>query len=797
MIQYEIPPVTPRLLPTKCSSVVAFAITALSLSAAPEPALAQGVTCVPFGSGVPPNLRPPNWWLSTAPQYTTRLDDPRWQGAVGHSDGSTMAEHVEFQAIHRTGPPDSLYLSWFVKVDNEIQPGLLGDAVWFGIQQGTNNPVLVKLTLTGPAVVGEAQGQVNYGVDVFQGSGTGSAITLTPIRSSTGGIDETTGDPLPAPPAWMLETTALWISSLGLGGTSASWAFQTVVPISGGGLDVGIDLDVANNFSMWYQIHLVLDGLPNPVPYSWPRGAPPVDPEGLGNFSGPTTWEEFSIGTTTAGACIGDVTIAQHSDIGTTNDPQSRIEFSLPPSPLPANLETLAPQNTFFVRPTNNTAGTISNGEITAEYWIANWGSQPDWNDIPNPADLWKQIPPPITPPSSALPQGLAPLANRIEQAWTMNVCEWFNFLDPSIPEYSDAALQAWVTANSYPIDCVPFRYEAKTHQCLLVELSSTSPHTFLRKIFWNNLDVVEASHFSRDVRISVEGLLPTGNSDPKTLYLFLETINLQTIVPGNRRYAVLPETRNVVDAAARDTLNQPSRFGKSPLDSLLPTYRVHAYRETAQTIQVDGVTLPVLRPQSSFGYWVTHDGEIAGWQHRIEGVGLVELAPNFYRLSVPTDSFATVTTTIQAIEPKPFALSLHAGVSTPHGTFNSSFDPGFGITADLAYRISHYVSVEALLGIHRFGGTGSTGNLDVLHGSGSVKIYPTSGRARLFVNAGSGIYKFDPGSRNAGVLVGGGVQYNLSVSAALEASFAVHNVFTTGANTRFSSIQGGGRVRF
>ena len=75
----------------------------------------------------------------------------------------------------------------------------------------------------------------------------------------------------------------------------------------------------------------------------------------------------------------------------------------------------------------------------------------------------------------------------------------------------------------------------------------------------------------------------------------------------------------------------------------------------------------------------ISRDGEIAGWKHRLEGANLEEIAPNFYRLSVPNDSFATVTTIIEAIEPKRFAVSLHGGVSIPHGSFGRAFDPGFG----------------------------------------------------------------------------------------------------------------------
>ena len=144
------------------------------------------------------------------------------------------------------------------------------------------------------------------------------------------------------------------------------------------------------------------------------------------------------------------------------------------------------------------------------------------------------------------------------------------------------------------------------------------------------------------------------------------------------------------------------------------------------------------------------------------------------------------------------FTASLHAGVSVPHGSFGTSLNTGFGITADLAYHLpGRPVDLELLAGYHRFGGAGASPDVKLFHLSGSGKLFLTQGRRAAYVEAGIGAYDFSPGPTDAGVHAGAGVQFNLWPRAALEGLYRLHRVFTSGSNSTFSSIQVGGRVRF
>lgn len=771
----------------------------LCLIARPQAAIGQNTTCIPLGTGVPPNSRPPNWWNSAAPEYRLRLDDRTWLGAVSHSDGSANSGHVDFRAIHRQ---DSLFLSWIVKVDPQLDPnpsGLLNqDVLWFGIEQvAGKKPVVFRLSLS--TAEDGLEASPKYAIWAWE---VDAADPAQPMQLTT--LVFRSGHPTLPPPNWFTQAARLWTGS----SSGEDWAFQLIIPTNGTNPFTN-GLSVSTGFRMWYQTSIRLSASTAPVPYTWPRGLTSIQPDGVG---GPnlSQWGTFTkAAAPPEPTCLGNLTIASHGEIGTTNLSPVEIHFSKPAKPLAGNPAALAPKNTFYVRPTNRTAATIPNGEITARFWVANWGSQPDWEDVPNPADLWKEVPQPPTAPSNSLPPGPATQANQIALQWNMTPCQWFNFLSPA--EYSDTELLQWLNNNG--LNCpnsagvLTERYLAKEHQCVLAELVSppgTPPRTFLRKSYWNNLDVVQASTFSRDAAISVQGLHPREGSGPKTVYLYVQTFNMSPRVSAK---GAPPQDTKVTDSIVRRTRQRDSLsaafdpvFGERRVDLTMPTYWVHVYRETADSIATGGSKQPILRPQNSFGYRVEHEGDLEGWRHSIrgaEGAHLEQLAPNFYRLSVPNDSFAVVTTTIEALELPRFALSLHAGASLPHGSFNTTHNPGFGITADAEYWWNRKFAVAALLGYHRFGGAGANPDLDLFHASGAIEARVTTGSPSVLVDAGGGFYNFSPGGSDPGVHAGVGVEFDVSPTVALGATGRVHSVFTTGSNTTFSSLQVGGRIKF
>ena len=150
----------------------------------------------------------------------------------------------------------------------------------------------------------------------------------------------------------------------------------------------------------------------------------------------------------------------------------------------------------------------------------------------------------------------------------------------------------------------------------------------------------------------------------------------------------------------------------------------------------------------------------------------------------------------------KRWGLSIHAGVSIPHGSFSTVYNPGPNIAFDLEYRINNTFSVEGIYGYHRFNGQTfgafTVADLSLHQFSVNGKVYGSSSPTRPFFNFGGGAYVFYPGaSVHGGLNIGVGVQHDVSPSFAVEGVYNFHNVFTSGSNTRFSTVQGGVRFRF
>lgn len=158
----------------------------------------------------------------------------------------------------------------------------------------------------------------------------------------------------------------------------------------------------------------------------------------------------------------------------------------------------------------------------------------------------------------------------------------------------------------------------------------------------------------------------------------------------------------------------------------------------------------------------------------------------------------------------KHWGLSLHAGVSVPHPDFGDLYGPGPNFGVDLEYRFNKYFSLEGIYTFHRFGGERlgpfGPGNVFVeiddlnLHQfSLNGKVYAAAGNSpfRPFFNFGGGAYKFDPGDTRGGINVGGGLQFDVTETIAVEGAYNFHNIFDAVRDARFSTVQAGVRFRF
>jgi hypothetical protein len=700
------------------------------------------VSCVAPARGVPPAYDPPLWWSTSPPEpaYHNRLDDPRWSGASKITYGDGASEKAELRVLHDT---TNLYLSWraLVAPAAEAEQNVL----YLGYQRAGGGDIIVKINLTDLTPIDADDS--NYAVHAFLRNADGSegaSIVLPPTVTTT------------------LRT---WVDSP----AADTWAIQLVLPLS--------ELQMScESFKLWYEL---LAGTPTaPVSsFTWPRSGADVvtdtslDPA-VDRYPEPSLWQWFrlSSGPTDEDCATAGVSLDRYQ-IGTTNDPSSSILFkAIPPHP----------DNTFFARPTNHSGIDIPPGGVQATFRVANWGSVPgDWEEGVAAADLWTTIP------------GGDNVGNAgtIANGTTANSGNGISFDWP----VEDPFLSAFTSGAR------------REHQCVLVELKSnmTPGLSFTSSSVFRNMDFVPASTFERQAELSVKGLAPL-SSQPRDLYLYVETINLPAKVrdePGLDKpltVAALSRTVNrTLTPAQLQLMAADGAVSAARLDQVLPTYRVHVYHDTGHLLTINGTRRPVLSHQTSFGYYVTHEGEIEGWQHQIDGPGLVELAPNWYKIPVANNGTTTVTTTIEAIEPSRWSLSLHGGVNHPQGWTGGLYDGDLSAGIDLEYLINDTFAVELYLGRELLDGRGPAADLEADHLSLLGKVYILSGSSRPFVAAGFGMYDLDPGSPELGLNAGAGLQLNLMPKLAVEVALSYHKITTPGADLELLSSNAGVRIRF
>jgi len=735
--------------------MVCLVVWAALLQASP---LAAAPICIPRAEGVPGGLSgPPNWWdnsSQTFPQYNTGQDDPRWRGAHQQTfplNGVGVAsEHVLFRALHReeldTSVPPSvlrefLYLSWQVKAAPALTLNTTRLFVGFhNPSGGVDVAIMIKTTTTSVATA--------------TGGYTAEVRTRTP-PSSTWMVVPT--------PSWVLTPARIWVTTAPQG-----WGVEMRVPLAS---SLANGVPVGTNFRMWYEARVATPASGS-VPYSWPDGQiatfnnPPPPVTGVTQ-----NWGEFRLTTGTPEApdpaCSTAGVSLRVDDVGTTNTPPHQINLVSP--------------NTFFAKPKNQ--GTAPANGVTATFRTASWGVQAIPEAGVPPGELWQEMGTSAPANIPGIAQGNLTLSFSV--SGNCEKCRYQSY-------YANHT----AACSSLP-SCPNGVNNRRDHQCMLVELDGVGV-TFLNASVIRNMDFVDASKFTRGA-----GVYNFGLGGTRDIYLYVETRNMPPKVArgrGKRSIPGDPPNDQVSSGLERTSTNgqgvdaPPDTF--SDLAQTRPTYTVHAYYDTGEREIIEGVEHKFLRPMTSFGYFVNHKGELEGWRHALEGAELINIGPDFYKLTVPDRSSRSITTTIEALEPSRWSLSLHAGVNDPQGEVPGFINGGSSYGIDLEYRFRSIWALELFYGRDSFD-VARRLDFDVDHLSLNAKAYFGTGGLQPFVLAGVGTYDFSPGDRENGFDAGTGVQYGLTPRLAVEADARYHWVDTSPDRFEFLTWHGVLRIRF
>jgi len=637
--------------------------------------------CIPHWGTLPmaaPFSGPPNWYDSSAGHTIwPGPDDPRWSGAAGHGYSYGTGEEAQFRVLYGEGPsaavPYYLYMTWVVNNDPEFDTGV--DGLYVGFQRpGGGRPLVAELTFNNAGVGSSgAAASVNW----YQGGATTPDLTHFELDGLSG-----ITPPNIQPWYWTKPSTAALPSN--------GWGISVRIPclpgvagnpdMSTDGINLG-GLGSGATFKFWYGIWIGL-AAQQFAPFYWPRTSQ-FGADASGAPAAPLTsaWSDIHIGT--GGGCGNGISLA-YGDIGNNiNDPVTHLPA--PDEVLASLTPTAADENHFFAKPYNNSMSPVPANSIEARFFTANWGSQADYTFITSPAgsndNPWQEIP--FTKGAGDHYVNTSSIgamsSGQIGFDWTLSHNEAVEYVgDPSTTP--PTAPTKW------------------THNCMLVTLSNyttlpnpqpttppPAPATgldFLNDSMYHNMSYVKASEFYDDVLISTLGApkvkaFASGQATP--LLVFAEQRNMPLVTA---KATVMPSIRSAVGISNLTPimLGGGDGIGIRPgptrvLPSLVATVRYHVFRSTGLRLRRHGKWYTCCMPQTSFGYFVEHDGPVLGWKHdfvhsdpRLGKEFPIKRANSaLYTINVPHGDALQFTTSIVALQKKPpiiTRLTFPAGVA-------------------------------------------------------------------------------------------------------------------------------------
>lgn len=146
-----------------------------------------------------------------------------------------------------------------------------------------------------------------------------------------------------------------------------------------------------------------------------------------------------------------------------------------------------------------------------------------------------------------------------------------------------------------------------------------------------------------------------------------------------------------------------------------------------------------------------------------------------------------------------PPSFSLHAGLVTPHGALHNTAKQGSTFNLDFVDPFRPRWAWDVRFGWSRFDGKSGQPDTTLQNLSADIKftVNPASA-VHIFLNAGFGLYHFNPGIFKAGGNLGLGLNIPLNRRFALEGTYNFHSTFFgSPPNMRFSQIQMGLMISF
>lgn len=617
--------------------------------------------CFPRADGVPGAPGAPDWWtpgsLPVGSMTTSFLDDPRWNGALSHN----VMEYERFRVVVEKNAAGDRFLvmSWEVRADSNSAMDRLYFGFWDDASNTGNVFRLTRVQATQTPITG-ASGSSAFTGRVFTGTGLLGAVIWTSSLTF----------PPPPLPAWLTNDGRVDVSCASPPSTGCDrWAFRIRAPVT----DKLNLLDLAPNairitgstFRFWYEIQdsmmigSATYAYPDDIVNAHEGGFPPI------MLPDPNSWRSAKFGQ--GASCDNDVAI---------HPPNVWVNSA-------GNTQLNLTSNEFHALPRNNTTGDLNNNQVTARFRISDWGSvafsSPAWKDVC----------------TSVMDSFVVPATTRFNLR-----CTWSGFDSCPYKAAGDPCGPSAGTKDPHQNILVDLDNTPGGMGTLVFWPQSVNRNMDFDV---NSVLVRNAVIDTRGLKPMANG------ADKRDIYLYVQTRNMPAEVPkidtttgigrtppttvtqpgqpgtitrpvppsvagpsvtGPNITAVPldPDTLRVRDPAALRArfkeLQLPSqgalglkaslriqealikdRITLEQVELLMPTYIVNVWYDTGRMLDTEKGPVKLLEPQSSFGLFLAHDGELEGWTHQLEGARRV--GENLYQITAEKDEVVRIKTTI------------------------------------------------------------------------------------------------------------------------------------------------------
>lgn len=597
--------------------------------------------CVPTLSGLPGIPASDLDWFSAAPDPTLLRyypDNPLWLGAFSLSQGNGANRDVLFRALKGVLGGQNYLLMQFVARTSMLDAAI--DRVNVLIGTGGNYVAFQARLNTAAATVAGNQNDGVFTYRVNSCSVAGGVVSVINPSDQSGADLEATGR------MWVDVTSPTRL-------IQTKWSFQVAIPLGvawgAPTIPTQLTLPAAGDFKLWFEVTTSIGGMAVPQPF--PSTSPQTN--SVLQVIPPGILETQMFDMSTAGAGCTDAVKLSSINVGTRAVPGGAprpnthtIKLDLgkpfPPNSAPydenhiPDVTNVEHQNQFFAGPTFPGGMTVPQKEsVRATFSMANWGSQ---YSTPTPAS-WRPIP-------GGTDTAFLNANGECRFAWPTAA-------EPTAPGSFVTTLirniNRYLNAQSAG---VPFPAGSQSpHQCMLVELSSVDPAVVITtSSVYSNMNIANASTFRRHAEISVIGAPPI-SPVPRDVFLYVQKFNMPAVAPKEQPRPPIDLKRGILGSAGSATTGGQQQFSDvEDIAAFVPTYAVHGYIDTGKSLELDnGTKVAILQPQTAFGYFVLHEGELHGWETRLYGAE--KLQENLYVVRVPNDGSVHVETAIQARE--------------------------------------------------------------------------------------------------------------------------------------------------